>query len=101
MKKRKIGTALLGIVMAVIGIAGLLLILRIPVRIINDMQEIIAYTEGCEVAEGNIRYVEKMYVENSGSKRYSYSLYSAGITYTDQQGIEHNFVSEFYDKNIT
>ena len=38
--------------------------------------------------------------ENSGPKRYSYSLDSAGITYTDQQGIEHNFVSEFYNKTL-
>ncbi len=100
MKNRKISNAFWGIVMAVIGIAGLLLILKIPVRIVKEMQEIIAYTEGCEVAEGNIRYVERIYVENSGRDRYSYSLYSAGITYTDQQGIEHNFVSEFYDKKL-
>ncbi len=100
MKKRKIGNAFWAIVMAGISIAGLLLILKIPVRIVKEMQEIIAYTEGCEVADGKIRYVKKIYVENSGRKRYSYSLYSAGITYTDKQGTEHNFVSEFYDKKL-
>jgi len=41
MGKRKIGNVFWGIVMALIGIVGLLYILSIPVRIINEMQEII------------------------------------------------------------
>ncbi len=92
---------ILGIVMAVLCIGIIFwFMLKIPVRVVKSMQEIIAYTEGCEVAEGNIRNVEHIYVENSGNKKYDYSLYSAGITYTDQQGTEHNFVSQYYKKKL-
>ena len=66
MTKRKIGFGALGIV--------------------NNMQEIITCTEGCEITEGNVNYVTSKYIENTSKSRYSYSLYSAGIIYTDQRG---------------
>ncbi len=100
MRKRKTRTVVLGIVMAVIGIVILWFMIKIPIRIVKNMQEIIAYTDGCEVVEGNVRYVTSKYIEHSGKERYSYSLYSAGITYTDQEGTEHNFVSQYYRKKL-
>lgn len=100
MKKRKIGTGVLGIVMAVLGIGILWCMIKIPIRIVKNMQEIITYTEGCEVAEGNVCYVARKYINHSGKPRYSYSLYSGGITYTDQEGTEHKFVSQYYKKKL-
>ena len=77
---RKISFGVLGILMAVLTIVILWFMIKIPIRIVKNMQEIITYTDGCEVAEGNVRYVTRRYIENSGSSRYSYSLYSGSIT---------------------
>jgi len=100
MRKRKIGNGVLGIVMAVLVIVILWFMIKIPIRIVKNMQEIITYTDGCEVAEGNVCYVTRKYIDHSGKPRYSYSLYSGGITYTDQEGTEHNFVSQYYKKKL-
>lgn len=100
MRKRKIGFGVLGIVMAVLAIVILWFMIKIPIRIVKNMQEIITYTDGCEVAEGNVCYVTSKYIEHSGKPRDSYSLYSGSITYTDQEGTEHNFVSQYYRKKL-
>ncbi len=100
MKKRKIKIGVLGIVMAVLGIVILWFMIKIPIRIVKNMQEIITYTDGCEVAEGNVHYVTRKYIDHRGKSRYSYSLYSGSITYTDQEGTEHNFVSRYYKKKL-
>lgn len=100
MRKRKISFGVLGIVMAVLTIVILWFMIKIPIRIVKNMQEIITYTDGCEVAEGNVRYVTSKYIENSGKSRYSYSLYSGNITYTDQEGTAHSFDSQYYKKKL-
>lgn len=100
MKKRKIRNGVLGIVMAVLGIVILCFMIKIPIRIVKNMQEILTYTDGCEVAEGNVCYVTRKYIDHRGKSRYSYSVYSGSITYTDQEGTEHNFVSRYYKKKL-
>ncbi len=70
MRKRKIGFGVLGIVMALLAIVILWFMIKIPIRIVKNMQEIINYTDGCEVAEGKVRYVTRKYIEHSGKKNH-------------------------------